>query len=272
MCIARLALLLPFALPLAACDEVLDQIPQEENEEAARAADSTDLGSLEAALLAAATKDVVLGDDADAMAAESVDAAAGIFTPDTCIQAVAAGNTVTWTLDNCSGPYGLAKVSGVANLVWSIPAADSVGVSMTAANLKVNDATLAVNVTGEIRNGPSNSREYTLSSTGGGVTKNNLAVTRTGSFGMKATGSCITLDGNWTTTVGESLWVTAITGFQRCEDACPKAGTVVWTGGDAADEGASEGRAVTITFDGSDKAAWATASGRVGRARLACGD
>lgn len=257
------------------CDELSssldDYLPTEANEDASRAADSTDLGSLESALLAATTEMVDLNAAEEQMATEAAEAVEAVFEPAGCVEAVVAGATVTYTLDGCSGPYGLVGVSGVANLAFTVAGLGSVAVSLTAANLEVNDATLAVNVSGGLSTNDDGNLVYELISTGGGTTADGLIVTRTGEFGMVLEGGCMTLNGGWTTTIGESAWATTITNFERCDATCPSSGTIVWGGAPLEGTEAPEGRGVTVTFDGDDTAAWVTTSGNFGQTELACG-
>jgi hypothetical protein len=269
--------LVTYSLLIAAlgCDELSsnldDYLPSEANEDAARAADSTDLGSLEAALLAATTEMVDLDATEEQMATEAAEAVDAVLEPAGCVEAVVAGATVTFTLNDCSGPYGLGGVSGVANLAFTVAGLGSVSVSLTAANIEVNNATLGVNVSGGLSANDDGNLVYELISTGGGTTADGLIVTRTGEFGMVLEGGCMTLNGGWTTTIGESAWATTITNFERCDATCPSSGTIVWGGAELEGTDAPEGRGVTVTFDGDDTAAWATTGLDFGQTELACG-
>lgn len=256
------------------CDEALplDLIPTGSNDEVSRAADSVDMATLESALLAALSGSIAFEDDETAMAAAASTAAASVLTPSTCVQSVVAGATVTYTLQGCAGPYGLADITGVVNLAFTASLLGSAAVSLTAAPLQVNGIELAVNVTGSMSTNDAGQRSYELLSTGGGTLDRGAVVTRSGEFLLRIDGDCVRLDGVWATTIGESAWGTTITGLERCDDACPTSGVVVW-GGSELDVGAEpDGRAVTITFDGSDEVTWLSSEGRIGRARLACGE
>lgn len=271
----RLLALVATSAAALGCDELTEQLddflPAEASEEASNAADSTDLSSLEAALVAATTEPLTIGDDEEAIAAEAQALAETIFAPSSCVESVAAGSTVTYTLNNCTGPYGLVQISGVANLAFTVAGFGSVAVAFTAVDLQVNDATLGINVTGDLAVDEDGTKTWDLISTGGGATADGEPMTRTGAFQMTTTERCITLNGNWETTIGVSLWSTTVADFTRCEGACPESGVIVWAGVDGADSSPGVGRAVTVTFDGDGDAAWVTAGGRFGQTPLACG-
>jgi hypothetical protein len=88
---------------------------------------------------------------------------------------------------------------------------------------------------------------------------------RQGSYAITfdAAAQCLTLDGTWETTVAGASASTAVSGYQRCADSCPKAGgTVVHT--------SARGRVTTLRYDGSATARFETAQ-RSGTVALLCG-
>ena len=78
---------------------------------------------------------------------------------------------------------------------------------------------------------------------------------------------CATLDGQWSTKIGSAnnsdTWSTGIAGYAQCKAHCPTSGTLTHTGGISK-------VTVTVTFDGSATAKWATSTGRAGTFGLLC--
>lgn len=135
---------------------------------------------------------------------------------------------------------------------------------LTGEGVKVNAATVNLNatVTASQVNGVKTA-EVTSTTTGTGPRGNSLA--RTGNYTVtydSATG-CVTLDGTWSATAGARSSSTVVSKYQRCKGTCPTAGgSIVNTSGRTV---------VTLTYDGSATAHWATAAGRAGTLDLQCG-
>lgn len=273
----RIRLLMPCLL-LAACsgetlvDNLADRLSDPEAEaEADDAVASTDLTTLEASLLMATSDAITFGDDPDAIAAAIADAAGATWTPSDCVMSESVGANVTWTLNDCAGPRGFVTVSGVANLVVTNASADGVSVNLTATDLEVNDAVMTINVTGAISE-QDGQRALDMTTSGAGSLGQGTVVGRAGTWNATFDASCLTLGGQWTTTINtDTFWNTAVTNLTKCGASCPDSGTITYTGLDNPDaETDLNARNVTITFDGDATAAWVSTRGAVGNLSLAC--
>ncbi|MGE3636546.1 MAG: hypothetical protein AB7P00_41970, partial [Sandaracinaceae bacterium] len=90
------------------------------------------------------------------------------------------------------------------------------------------------------------------------------ALTREGSYRMRwGVGTqCAGFDGTYTTAVDGITWDTTVTEYSVCGDACPgSTGSVEITSGRGT---------ITLTFDGSARAAWDAGSNGAGTLVLAC--
>lgn len=274
----RHRLLLLSCLGLAACssetlvDNLADRFSDDEAEaEAEDAFASTDLTTLEAAMLMAASDAIALDAEPDAIAAAIADAAGTTWSPSDCVMAESVGPNVTWTLNDCAGPRGFVTVSGVANLVVTGVAAGTVSVNLTATNLEVNGATMTINSTGDISE-QDGTRRLDMTTSGVGTLSGGTIIGRAGTWNATFDATCLTLGGQWTTSINDdTFWNTAVTGFNQCGASCPAGGTITYTGVDNPDaEVDLNARNVTITFDGDDTAAWVSTRGAIGNLPLAC--
>ena len=75
--------------------------------------------------------------------AEDAAAEAGSrFSPSGCVTAVASGNTVVYTLNDCTGPFGLLHVTGQVTAVFSAAAGGGLNIVANGQDLKANRATI----------------------------------------------------------------------------------------------------------------------------------
>ena len=186
------------------------------------------------------------------------------FQPAGCATVTVAGTTVTTTLDDCSGRFGLLHVTGTIVSVFT-DASDGVHVTATAQGLAVNRATLDINASGVITE-QAGVRTLVVTTQGQGVGPRGHAFTRQGSYTIvrDLATSCISLDGQWQVDVAGLSRTTSVTGLRRCDGACPAAGgQIVYTG--------FRGRTLTLTFDGSADATWTSSTGATGTIPLPCG-
>lgn len=248
--------------------EDLVDIPEEDKVEIERAVLSMQQGSLETALLVALTKDVQIADDEAVMAADAGARVSTLFSPATCVESTVIQDTVSLVFDECSGPYGIKNLKGAATLGFVISALGSTSVSLTSASMDTNNTTLALNVTGEMAD--ENGREWTLVTSGAGVTEDLSPMTRTGSFRAKSSGMCVVLDGGWSSTVGETLSTITFAGFERCDAPCPSSGTMALAQTAPTESVELQGEAYTMTFNGDEQIAWANAEGKFGVVSLEC--
>lgn len=262
---------------LAGCGEVLDNLDKLGNDESRAFAedgvDSVALTQAEAALVAAIVDGIPLVDeDTAAMAAHAQAAAETTFLPADCVQAVATQSTVTYTFDNCEGPGDLLGLTGVVSTTFSVPASDSVTVSMTSSDLGVDGVFGTVNVTGTY----SEAGELpllALQTTGAATTADGDLLGRLGTYTATLDGDCLELSGEWTTSVNDAVFfLTGVADYRDCVAACPEAGTVTYAElEDVADmEGSPTGEVIVVSYAGQDTAFYVDFDGNPGSLALEC--
>jgi hypothetical protein len=185
------------------------------------------------------------------------------WQPATCVTSSQVQNVVTYTLNNCTGPYGLVHVTGSVVATYT---ADSSGIhaALVTNGLMVNGATMSLNSQADYSvNGPAKS--LTVNTMGSGTGAFGNTITRQGSYTLtwNDASQCGTLDGAWSTGIDSATWSTSITGYAQCKDHCPSSGTLSHTGG-------ISHVTWTVTFDGTATAKWSSSRGRSGTFGLLC--
>ena len=231
---------------------------------ASAALDSSDATSTESALYITTTdgtESAATDNDAATAASASVKS---WYQPASCVVAVAVGNVVTYTLTDCSGPWGLAHVSGVATVTYTVRS-DGIHAAITANALAVNGASLDFD-SQAVYSVSGSHKQLSVSSDGSGTGARGYGITRKGDYtaSWNTSTECATLDGAWSTTIGTAVWSTTVAGYARCKSACPTAGTITHTGG-------LSHETLTLKFDGSADAGWSSTRGDSGSVVLFCG-
>ncbi|MGK3975115.1 hypothetical protein WMF38_25825 [Sorangium sp. So ce118] len=258
--LAAIALLsLPACVVRDAQDRVDDAAIAEE------ASDSLDMGEVEAALLIASTDAAGAATRAEEAAEAAASAAGARFQPTGCATAEVQGTTVTYTLNGCAGPFGIARIDGTVQVSYSV-AADGLHATLVGDGVSARGATLEL-AAEAVHAVSGSTKTLTITTAGAAVGPRGRSIEREGSYTARwdPEGSCFSLDGTWSTHAGSRTWSTEVSGFERCAAQCPAAGgTVEHAGG-------LSGVTVTIAFDGSDSAAWSSSRGRSGTLDLSCG-
>lgn len=198
----------------------------------------------------------------ETIAAEAATRMENVLQPPGCVTSTVEGATATYVLDDCTGPRGLVHVTGTLVVVYSL-GLDGIHADATAEDLQVNGATVDI-AAGAVYSVAAGEKSLTVATMGSGVGPLGNAISHTGDYTVTWTETCFTLDGMWSTTGPRGTRSTTISGFERCQGECPAAGGTIshtFVGG----------RTVTLTFDGSDVASWATSGGRSGTVNLPCG-
>lgn len=183
------------------------------------------------------------------------------WSPTSCATVARAGAQVTITYRDCTGPRGLAHVSGVLVLTVTSATTSAITVHGTSADLKVNRASLTVDATATYTvTGTSHTLAVTTTSTGTGPRGN--AVDHEGDYTIAwdTATMCHTIDGHWQTELGARERSNDVA-LQRCAGGCPT-GTVT--------HHYLAGASLTVTFDGTATARWATSGGATGTTALGC--
>jgi hypothetical protein len=252
-----LAYLLPLAL-LGGCGGDLGDAAT-----VSAALDSSDDTATESALLVAsvdATESAATADEAAAMAAAS---AKTWYQPSTCLTATAATNVATYTLTDCTGPWGLVHVTGSVIVTYT-KQADGLHADANATGLLVDGATLNLD-SQAVYSVTGTTKTLVVATDGGGTGRRGTRITRHGSYTLTwdTASMCGTLDGDWSTGVNGATWSTTMSGYRQCQGACPATGTLAHTGG-------LSHVTVTVTFDGSADARWTSSRGHSGTVALSC--
>jgi hypothetical protein len=241
--------------------------PDEAN--ADEAVDSMESTQAEGALIAQGMDDDATGavtvPTAATLTAAAVARGAARFQPAGCATVSAAGTTLTYVLNGCTGRFGLVHVTGTLTAVLT-DGADGVDIAVTGTGLKANRATLDISATAVLSDA-GGSRKLAVTTHGSGVGPRGNSFTRDGAYTVvhNPATACLSLDGQWTLdlSIGRTR-STTVTGLQRCDGMCPAAGgELVHTG--------LLGRTVTVTFNGGAEAAWSSSTGKSGTVDLTCG-
>jgi hypothetical protein len=248
------------------------------DESIALAQDGTDVNDVESqssALTASFT--LACGDFTDPAA--SVTAASGVgsfFTPQSCISATqdVANSTVTYTLGQngvpCSGPWGLAGITGTVTVVYS-KADNGVRLDVTGTGLQLNarrmnhasaDLTASATLTAN-----AGAREMIWKATLKGNTARGNPFTRTASWDVqwRVGESCISLTGAADGNVNNRSLETTVSDYQRCLGECPAAGGKITIKND------SDGEEISLEYNGGNDATFTDVNNKSMQIELACG-
>lgn len=232
----------------------------------AMAADSTQTADQVSAVTSLTTDSVDLTTgsiSSDTAAATAAAGASAKLMPASCVTKSVASNVATYTMTNCTGPYGLLAVSGTLQATYTVQTTGtnpSLKVDLAATGLKVNGASLDISSSATI-SGPPTARTATVSSTTKAVTARGNTISHSGSYTAGSDGSCVTLTGTFSTQSGLLSWSTQIDSYKRCQNMCPAQGKITFTG---------VLHTTTVTFNGSATAA-ITVDGHAGNLGLLCG-
>lgn len=231
----------------------------------AMAADSTQTADQVSAVTSLTTDGVDLttsGISSDTAATVAASSAGSKLTPATCLTKSVVGSVATYTMNSCTGPYGLVAVTGTLQATYTVQGSGtgtSLKVDLAATGLKVNGATLDIASSATI-SGPQTARTATVTSTTRAVTARGNSIAHTGSYTAGSDGNCVTLTGSFATQSGIFNWSTQIDNYKRCQNMCPTQGKITFTG---------TLHTTTITYNGSATAA-ITVDGRTGNLGLLC--
>lgn len=235
----------------------------DDDSDAARGADALDYTSQLQALLAA-TSDVVGGAVGAEMAARVAAQNTGsAFQPSGCVVAQAMGASVEYTFTNCTGPYGLAAVSGTLRATFSNVTPTARTVALTGM-LQANGLTLRPNASAQITYMGS-TRLATVTLMGGGSTPRPSTFTNRGSYMSSWDGTCLGLSGRVSSASSDGAEVSVeLASYRRCRGGCPDAGGRVSVS-------SARGAAVTLSFNGGRSASVTGSRGRSVNVTLYCG-
>ncbi len=183
------------------------------------------------------------------------------FEPSGCATVSVSGTTVTWTFEDCTGRWGLARVSGSLTVDYRVgPRGASAEVSSSNLTLSGRPVSIQATVT---RTSSGSSETLAADS------QLTLETARLGSLDWSGQvsaeweegGDCVTLSGTWTAAYQAASWTVQATDFQVCASGCPS--------GRLTAQGPRRTYTFEITEDG--RLTWSTDAGRSGSLALACG-
>ena len=181
------------------------------------------------------------------------------LTPAGCATSTSTGVSVTIVFDHCTGSHGLVTIDGTVRAQITSVTQSSVGFRVTADQLMVGGAALDVAITGTYGSaGGTQTLAVTSTTTGTGALGN--SVTHDGDYTASWDASCATVNGTWSTSIGNRDRGLAVA-LTRCTAACPR-GSVTRTD--------ARGTSIALTFDGSPTATWSTSTGGSGELHLGC--
>lgn len=198
----------------------------------------------------------------------NADRASSYFLPSNCltVKKDATNRKVTYTLDTCSGPWGLFRVSGTVVATYSQAPGGGIQIDVDGTGLKVNRATADYHAAALIT-ASGLDRTMTWNGQLTGLTARGRAFERSASWTVtwSVGGSCVTIDGEAKGTVLKRSIDTKVEKYVRCRGECPEAGGLVTVTDSATNE------RVSLSFDGTNEAKLTTSGGTTTQIALACG-
>lgn len=227
-----------------------------------QAVDSQDIGATESALTAMGTEGVAGGMDPETAARQAGDSVKRSLADPACHTATRTGATVVHAFQNCTGRYGLVRVTGTLTVVFS-GTPEKLAFVVTGTGVRVNRAVIDVESSGTLATSGT-TKTLSVNTKGRGTGPRGNALERDGAYvaTYDTATECGGLDGEWSLSVGLRDRTTKVAGVRKCKDRCPSAGSITHQG--------LGGRTVTVTFDGSSIAAWSGGRGHTGTVDLAC--
>ncbi len=207
----------------------------------------------------------LLGDDLQTMDYPS-SSNGTLLVPSDCATKTTNGNVHEFLLNHCSGPFGLAAISGKVTVTITSTSATEWHLAVVSEGLTINrttadyEADAVVTIDGL-------QREMVWNGHLTGTTGRGRAVQRDGSWTVQWTAGseCVGIEGSATGNIAGRELQTTVTGFSRCKGSCPEAGGLLTITDQAT------GESVSISYDGSAEATFTGAQGRQGRVPLLCG-
>lgn len=264
---------------LGACKQDDAKSNEDSADETARLAeDGTDSSSIEtdtelltSSLVAASSStSLSLASEADlsfeVSPADLGDGAKALYFPRGCLEVVSdtAAKKVTYTFSQCTGPSGLFRITGVVSAVYQV-SGGTLELDIVGTQLRVNRATVDWSSHAEITaDGVARAMKWKAQLTGTTPRGRDFARSNEKSISWKFGERCFALAGSSEGTVDTRPLRTQITGFQRCQGACPEAG------GRIAFTNPKSNKTIEIVYDGTNRATLIDAQRNETSFALAC--
>ena len=170
--------------------------------------------------------------------------------------------TVSYTFNDCIGPFGLRKIKGTVRITYTKAANGPLSLRIVADPLAVGRATLRLDATSEVT-AEGSTRRATWRAELDGTSARDRPIRRVVDHTLVfSTGeSCIEASGRSTGSAGAGTVTVTLDRLKRCRGACPEAGGSVKVEGNRSN--------LTIAFDGTSEAKL-TLAGKGRTITLAC--
>ncbi len=231
-----------------------------DTETANQAITSADQAASEASLLVPINAGLDPSQTPEDLASASAALADGM-KPQDCASTQVTGAQVQWTFQNCTGPFGRARLDGTVTAAFRTgPRGTTADVSSS--DLTIDDVPVEITATVLVKD---SAQGQTLEVDGSlkAETSRFGEMTQTGAFTVtwEDATSCVSLGGTWNTGFGARTWKTTADNITSCPDSC-LTGSLTFEG---------NSRTYNLTFSGNGEVSWSLASGRSGTVQTACG-
>jgi hypothetical protein len=195
------------------------------------------------------------------VAAQIASASAANF-PGGCATVTADQNFVTFVMDDCSGPLGLAHATGTVTAKLLVMAGGGVLVQLTGDNVAANGGTFTLNTSGSVMLSADGSRTVRATSMSNGTGASGSSLDHSGIFSLvwAPTSGCGTINANFSG-VGASGENEVVVDYVACTGQCPSSGTSTAVSGSGT---------VTLSFVGKPYALCMASDGTSNGLPLAC--
>lgn len=189
------------------------------------------------------------------------------FLPAGCltISTDAAAMQSTYTFAGCTGPLGLVHLQGTITVGWQV-APSTLTLDFSAQNFAINGATITSWQATSVVTATGAARAMTWNAQLAGTTASGRAFSRTNQKNLSWTvgQACLAVSGQSNGTITGVHLQTTLTSYQRCQGACPQAGSEI----NVTNE--DNGSSIDIVYDGG-RMADLTIHGKSETISLLCG-
>jgi hypothetical protein len=134
----------------------------------------------------------------------------------------------TYTFAGCTGPLGLVHLQGTITVTWQV-APSMLTLDLSAQNFAINGATITSWQATAVVTATGAARAMTWNAQLAGTTASGRAFSRTNQKNLSWTvgQACLAVSGQSSGTITGAHLQTTITNYQRCQGACPQAGSEI---------------------------------------------
>jgi hypothetical protein len=190
------------------------------------------------------------------------------FVPAGCLTVTddVAKSSVSYAFNGCTGPLGLVELTGTVNVDYQV-AGDQLTLDFSAQNFQINRATITSWQATAVITSTGDQRSMTWNAQLSGTTGSGRTFNRTNQKSIQWTVgvACLAASGQSSGDILGANLQTTVVSWQRCEDACPQAGSQITV------KNVDDGDSIGIDYNGGPTADLTVDGGRPIEIRLACG-